>query len=429
MPFALASSAIDIMLPWISSLRHRAGVAGDVVRAGEDDHRLRLQVDHVRPEPNQHLRRRLAADAAADVRLAGEEVAEARLRPGVGDRVAHEDDARLAGGGCGERAIRVAIAREVRPVPAAARRCPCRRARSPQPLSGQSGAGGCGGCCGRRGRLLAGQRQISSSSGSIRSAALLRMRDDPFSQSPISECGPRRRHGPGRRNPFVAADARARASTTPPPSGSPESCRSGEADPDRRKAQRGSDEGKDDGELLRRRGHPANRTGLPTPQSGEPIEQRTSAATHCQDALGSRNSSRAVSSRMLCGHALHRHPRSDAAAHRHRFVAASALVRHQHVGQAARHLHAGRPLPREVPGCARGRDQRRGARRPRHPHARRLPLRRGFRRPQLAPLSAAALDRLRRRLPAVRGRRAARGCAIRPARCSTRSTPRGAGRA
>ena len=37
------------------------------------------------------------------------------------------------------------------------------------------------------------------------------------------------------------------------------------------------------------------------------------------------------------------------------FVAASALVRHQHVGQAARHLHARRPLPREVRGRPRGR--------------------------------------------------------------------------
>ena len=48
--------------------------------------------------------------------------------------------------------------------------------------------------------------------------------------------------------------------------------------------------------------------------------------------------------------------------------------------QAARHLHDGRPLPREVSGRARRRHQRRGARRPRHPHARRLPLRRGLRR-------------------------------------------------
>ena len=52
----------------------------------------------------------------------------------------------------------------------------------------------------------------------------------------------------------------------------------------------------------------------------------------------------------------------------------------EHVGQAARHLHDGRPLPREVPGRAHHRHQRRGARRARHPHPRRPALRRGPRR-------------------------------------------------
>ena len=55
---------------------------------------------------------------------------------------------------------------------------------------------------------------------------------------------------------------------------------------------------------------------------------------------------------------VHRHRRSDAAQHRHRFLAAPALVRREHVGQAAGHLHDGRPLPREVPGRPGRGDQR-----------------------------------------------------------------------
>ena len=192
-----------------------------------------------------------------------------------------------------------------------------------------------------------------------------------------------------------------------------------------REAQRGREEREEYGKLLRRRGHACAKS------------YRTSARiAKCEQWLSRSRSSRTrepanprtATRCMLSGHAIHRHPRSDSAEHRHRFMAASALVRHQHVGQAARHLHARHPLPREVRGCARRRDQRRGARRPRHPHARRLPLRRGLRRAELAPLSAAALGRLRGRLTCSPRRREARGCATRPARCSTRSTPRGAGR-
>ena len=47
MPCACASSLIDARLPSISSFGHRPGVAGDVVGAGEDDDRLRLQIDDV----------------------------------------------------------------------------------------------------------------------------------------------------------------------------------------------------------------------------------------------------------------------------------------------------------------------------------------------------------------------------------------------
>ena len=46
---------------------HRTGVARNVVRAGQDHHDLGLQIDDVRPEADEHLRRGLSADTAADV--------------------------------------------------------------------------------------------------------------------------------------------------------------------------------------------------------------------------------------------------------------------------------------------------------------------------------------------------------------------------
>src|SRR6185436_13605260 len=60
------------------------------------DDGLRRQRDHVGAEPHQQLRRRLAADAAVDVRLAREG---GRQRPHVRDRIAVEHDALLARGG------------------------------------------------------------------------------------------------------------------------------------------------------------------------------------------------------------------------------------------------------------------------------------------------------------------------------------------
>ncbi len=99
----------------------------------------------------------------------------------------------------------------------------------------------------------------------------------------------------------------------------------------------------------------------------------------------------------------YRHEGSHAASNRDRLVAPAALVRRQHVGQIPRHVHDGRQVSREVPGRLGGRHQRRRARRARHPDPRRFPLRRGLRRTKLAPLSAAAMDRPRRRLPPVRG--------------------------
>ncbi len=116
MPLAFASSAIDARLPWICS-----SVIGPVLPAmsfvpARMTTAFGLERDHVGPEPDEHLRRRLAADAAPDVGLPGEERAEPRLRPRVGDGIAHEDDAWLARTRGGQRAIRVAVPREVGPV-------------------------------------------------------------------------------------------------------------------------------------------------------------------------------------------------------------------------------------------------------------------------------------------------------------------------
>ena len=60
--------------------RHRAGVAGEVVGAGEDEDDFGLERDDVGAEADEHLRGGLAADAAVDVGLAGKEAAELGLR-------------------------------------------------------------------------------------------------------------------------------------------------------------------------------------------------------------------------------------------------------------------------------------------------------------------------------------------------------------
>ena len=61
--------------------------------------------------PDGTLRSRNAPYAAADVALARKEGAEPRLRPVVGNRIAHEDHV-----GAGDRAIRFVITRDLRPV-------------------------------------------------------------------------------------------------------------------------------------------------------------------------------------------------------------------------------------------------------------------------------------------------------------------------
>ena len=111
MPLAEASSAIEARLPSICS-----SVIGPVLPAmslvpARITTTFGRERDDVRPHPDQHLRRGLRADAAADIVLAGEERAEARLRPVIGDRVAHEDHI-----GARHRPIGVPIATDLRPV-------------------------------------------------------------------------------------------------------------------------------------------------------------------------------------------------------------------------------------------------------------------------------------------------------------------------
>ncbi len=96
--------------------RHGAGVAGEVVGAGKDDDDFWLERDDIGAETDEHLRSGLAADAAVDVRLAGKEAAEFWANPGVGDGVAHEDDALFGFGGRFYRGVGVVVAGDVGPV-------------------------------------------------------------------------------------------------------------------------------------------------------------------------------------------------------------------------------------------------------------------------------------------------------------------------
>ena len=96
--------------------RHGASVASDIVCTGEDDHYFGLKSDDVGAKTNEHLRSCLAADAAANVRLAGEKPAELWTNPCVGDGVAHEDDAPFVFRGRSDFYVGFAIADELGPV-------------------------------------------------------------------------------------------------------------------------------------------------------------------------------------------------------------------------------------------------------------------------------------------------------------------------
>ena len=90
--------------------RHRAGIAGDVIGAGENDDDLWVEVDDVRTKANEHLRCGLPADAAVNVGLAGERLVEL---PDVGDGVAHEDDAVFVGVAQAKLGVGLTIAAEI----------------------------------------------------------------------------------------------------------------------------------------------------------------------------------------------------------------------------------------------------------------------------------------------------------------------------
>ena len=84
--------------------------ARDVVGAPEHDYRGRLQADHVGLHATQHLSADLAADAAIQEIAIGEIFVKV---PDVGDGVAQEHDAGLAGHGRADAGVLVGIAREI----------------------------------------------------------------------------------------------------------------------------------------------------------------------------------------------------------------------------------------------------------------------------------------------------------------------------
>ncbi len=83
------------------------GNARYIVGAGEHDQHFGMQIDHVLTKAHQHLRSRLAINAAVEVRPAGEIIGEL---PVVGDGVAQKYDAILACPRWPDRRIGLAIA-------------------------------------------------------------------------------------------------------------------------------------------------------------------------------------------------------------------------------------------------------------------------------------------------------------------------------
>ena len=120
---------------------HGAGVAGNVIGAGQNDHHLGMQVNYILAEAHQHLRRGLPADAAVEVRLAGERVFEL---PDIGDGISEEDDAVLSGRGRLEGGVGVAVAGQLAVVVGEDR-----NARGPVLVEAGEAGGGNGGLLGR----------------------------------------------------------------------------------------------------------------------------------------------------------------------------------------------------------------------------------------------------------------------------------------
>ena len=70
--------------------RDIAVILGNVVRTSAVHHDLRMQVDDIGPEAHEHLRSRLAADAAAHITVRRKEPG-VFADPALGDRIAHEN--------------------------------------------------------------------------------------------------------------------------------------------------------------------------------------------------------------------------------------------------------------------------------------------------------------------------------------------------
>ena len=96
-----------------------------------------------------------------------------------------------------------------------------------------------------------------------------------------------------------------------------------------------------------------------------------------------------------------RHQRHRSADHHHRLAAAAELVHRKSRHAAFPRSDGDAAVPRAVRGRARLLPPRPGDCRPRHPHRRRLPLRRRCRRPELDRLSADAHGGLRARQSAA----------------------------
>ena len=88
-----------------------AVVAGDVIDSRQDDHILRMQFQHIVAEADQHLGRRLSADAPSEEMVLPEPVG-VQFGPVVRDGIAHEDSS----GGDGDAFIRARVTGIFRPV-------------------------------------------------------------------------------------------------------------------------------------------------------------------------------------------------------------------------------------------------------------------------------------------------------------------------
>jgi len=110
MPLAHASCDIRSKISFDFFKRHRAGLSRDVIRPGKNHYDARLQCDYVRPKLDQHLRSGLPADSAANVRFAGEKLAESRLHPHIRNGIAHKDHARFVLRQRGEGGIGLSVA-------------------------------------------------------------------------------------------------------------------------------------------------------------------------------------------------------------------------------------------------------------------------------------------------------------------------------